>query len=74
MSNNQPSRKFRIGAVTATVWENANGDRAFYNTTVSRSYKDGEDWKETDSLGHGDLLNASRALNRAEAWISDQAE
>ena len=64
----KPAAKFRIGFVTATIWQN--GD--FYNVNLSRSYKDGNEWKDGDSLGHGDLLNAAKVLQRAEAWISDQ--
>lgn len=65
---NQPAAKFRIGYVTATVWQNDN----FFNVKLSKSYKDGDEWKDTDQLGHGDLLNAVKCLERAEAWIADQ--
>ena len=65
---NQPEAKFRLGYVTATVWRN--GD--FMNVTLSKAYKDGEDWKDTDSLGAGDLMNAVRVLQRAEEYISGQ--
>lgn len=64
----QPAAKFRIGFVTATVWEN---DK-FYNVSLARTYKDGDEYKETNSLGHGDLLNAAKVLARAEAWIASQ--
>ena len=33
---------------------------------------DGEDWKDTDQLGTGDLLNATKVLQRAEQFISEQ--
>ena len=65
---NQPAAKFRLGYVTATVWKN--GD--FYSTVLSRSYKEGEDWKDTDQLASGDLMNAVRVLQRAEDYISRQ--
>lgn len=65
---NQPAAKFRIGYVTATVWAN---DR-FFNVEVTKSYKDGEDWKETNSFGHGDLMNLVQVTKRAEQFISDQ--
>jgi PHD/YefM family antitoxin component YafN of YafNO toxin-antitoxin module len=65
---NQPVAKFRIGYVTATVWEN---DK-FHNVVLSKSYKDGEEWKDTDQLGAGDLLNAAKVLERAEDFISKQ--
>jgi hypothetical protein len=67
MAKNQPAAKFRLGYVTATVWKND-----FFNTVLSKSYKDGEDWKDTDQLGTGDLLNAAKLLQRAEEFISQQ--
>lgn len=68
----QPSGKFRIGNVTATVWENGEKGNTFFSVNLSRSYKDGDDWKNSDSLNHGDLLNGARALQRAESWIAEQ--
>lgn len=65
---NQPAAKFRLGYVTATVWKNND----FYSVNVSRSYRDGDDWKETDALGHGDLMNAVSVLQKAESFISEQ--
>ena len=66
---NQPAAKFRIGYVTATVWKNGE----FHNVEVSKSYKDTDDqWKDTASLGSGDLLNAVTCLQRAEEFISQQ--
>jgi hypothetical protein len=64
----QPAARFKLGFVTATVWKN--GD--FHSTVLSRSYKDGDDWKETEQLAHGDLMNAGRVLQRAEDYISRQ--
>lgn len=68
MAKEQPAAKFRLGNVTATVWKN--GD--YYNVVLARSYKEGEDWKETDQLNHGDLLNATKVLERAESFIAAQ--
>lgn len=67
-SKNQPAAKFRLGYVSATVWKNDE----FYNVTLSKSYKDADEWKDTDSLGAGDLMNAVRVLQRAEEYISQQ--
>jgi sugar/nucleoside kinase (ribokinase family) len=63
-----PVVKYRLGAVTASVWAN----ERHYNVTLAKSYKDGEEWKETDSLGAGDLMNAVRVLKRCEDYIADQ--
>lgn len=64
----QPAAKFRIGYVTATVWKNDD----FFNVVLSKSYKDGDEWKDTDQLGHGDLLNGVKALQRAEEYIAGE--
>lgn len=68
-AKNQPAAKFRLGYVTATVWKNDD----FYNVEVSKAYKDGDEWKDTSSLGSGDLLNAVKCLQRAEEFISQQS-
>lgn len=65
----QPAAKFRLGYVTATVWLN---NEKHYNTVLSRTYKDGEEYRETDQLGTADLLNAACLLQRSEDWISKQ--
>jgi hypothetical protein len=65
----QPAAKFRLGFVTATVWLN---DK-HYNTVLSRSYKDGDEYKDTDQLGTGDLMNAVRVLQRADDFIASQS-
>lgn len=50
------------------MWKNDD----FFNTVLSKFYKDGDDWKDTDQLGTGDLLNAAKLLERAEQFISEQ--
>ena len=66
---NQPAAKFRLGYVTATVWQNENN---FFNTELTKAYKDNGEWRDTSSLGSGDLLNAAKVLQRAEEWIAAQ--
>ena len=66
--SNKPAAKFRLGYVSATVWKNDE----YYNVVLSRSYKEGDEWKDTDQLGTGDLMNAVRVLQRAEDYIASQ--
>lgn len=72
---NTPVQKFRIGNVTASVWENE-GTRdgsVFHTVTLQRSFRNGDgEYQNSDSLNSGDLLNAAKVLERAEAWISMQ--
>lgn len=69
---NQPEKKFRIGLVSATVWKNSNGDKSFFTVDFQRSYKDGDEYKNTTSFGADDLLNVAKLSERAEAFIAEQ--
>jgi hypothetical protein len=41
--------------------------------SLCKSYKnDAGDWKDTGSLGHDDILNAMKVLERCEDFIADQ--
>ncbi|WP_420861932.1 hypothetical protein [Algirhabdus cladophorae] len=65
----QPAYKFRLGLITATIWEND----GFYSVDLSRSYKDADGhWNSTNSYGHADLLNIAKSAERAENWIARQ--
>lgn len=66
--NNQPVQRFRIGLISAAVWKND----GFYSVTLQRSYKENDEWKQTEQLGAGDLLNAAKVLTRCEEWIAEQ--
>lgn len=73
MSGNTPAKKFRIGYVVATVWFNQVTDKPFFTVEISRTYRDDDgNLKNTPSLGHADILNAVKVLERAEAWIAEQ--
>ena len=74
--NNAPVKKIRIGSITATIWKNEAEGRSFYNTTIIRSYKDKEtdEWMETSSYSHDDLLNVAKVAERAEAFIATKLQ
>jgi hypothetical protein len=68
----RPSHTVRYGAVEAAVWQNEGKGGAFYATTFKRSYRDGEEWKDSDSYGERDLLNLARCALDAQAFIAQQ--
>ena len=67
--SDQPAKKLRVGYVNATIWRNDD----FYNVTFTRSYKDGDDWKDGNNFGSGDLPALEKLASRCEAWIAEQA-
>ena len=75
MENNPPEKKFRAGAISATVWQNKgqdkNGETTEYRTiSLERNYKDKEgNWKSTNSLRINDLPKASLILQKAYEFL-----
>lgn len=72
----KPERTFRIGSISASVFvnevESDGGKRKFRNVNVQRSYRDGDEWKQTSSLGLGDIPNAIEALRLAFDHVADK--
>ena len=69
----QPAHEIRMGAIKATIWENQTQTGTRHNVTVSRIYKDGDDWKQTDSFGWDDLQLLAKVIDQAHTWIFQQA-
>ncbi len=68
---NLPEKKFRAGAISATVWKNkgqkATGEETEYRTiSIERSYTDkAGKWQSTNSLRINDLPKAACVLQKA---------
>ena len=72
-SKKQPAHEIRMGSIRATIWENQTTNGTRFNVTVSRLYKDGEEWKQTDSFGRDDLQLLAKVIDLAHTWIFEQA-
>lgn len=70
----KPAHKIRHRALTVTIWKNGSDKGAFYSVTSSRSYKQGDQWKETDRFGCDDLLPLAKLLDQAHTWIANAEE
>jgi hypothetical protein len=75
-SGNRPAHTIRYGAVRVAIWrnvvDNGNASRPLYCATFSRSYKDGDNWKESSTFGADDLLLLAKAADEAHTWITKQ--
>lgn len=69
----QPVHEVRLGSIKATVWENETTAGTRHNVTVSRLYKDGDQWKQTESFGRDDLPLLAKVVDLAHTWIFQQA-
>ena len=74
--NRGPEKKFRAGAVSATIWRNerqrATGETFSYHTvSLERGYKDtAGNWKTAASLRLQDLPKAALVLQEAYRYLA----
>jgi len=71
-ANNKPAHEIRTNGIRATIWKNDTASGPRFNTTFERSYRDGEQWKTTDSFGRDDLLLLAHVATEAFRWIAQQ--
>ena len=69
----RPVRELRLGRIRAAIWENETQNGTRHNVTLSRLYKDGDDWKDSTSFGRDDLPLVAKVADLAHSWIFAQA-
>jgi hypothetical protein len=72
MAQPKPIHEIRLGS-KAAIWENATTTGKRHSVTVQRIYKDGEEWKRTESFGRDDLLLLGKVADQAHTWIHEYA-
>jgi hypothetical protein len=74
MAKDKPAKEVRLGSCKAAIWRNSTEKGVRYNVTFSRVYKDGDEWKSTDSFGRDDLLLVAKIADLAHPWIHEQGQ
>ena len=69
MANPKLVAEVPIGRVRATAWPNETEGRTRHNVTFSRLYRDGDEWKSTQSFGRNDLLVLAKVTDQAHSRI-----
>jgi hypothetical protein len=72
MSETRPVTEFTLNFVSAAVWENQNGGKTRFKVTVTKSYRDAEGWKRTNSLDPSDIPYAIKVLDQAHTWEAEE--
>ena len=70
----KPIHESRLGAIKAAIWENRTANSVRPSVTVSRLYKDGEEWKRSESFGRDDLPLVGKVTDLAHTWIFEEAQ
>jgi hypothetical protein len=68
----KPAKTFRVGLLSASVWENETDNGTFHSVTLERAYKDGEEWKYTNTFRLEDLCNVGFLCGLAGQFILGQ--
>lgn len=72
---NKPVYKEQIGTIHAAIWSNQTESGTRYNVSFERHYKEGDQWKTTNSFGRDDLLTLAKLADRMHTRIYElQAE
>lgn len=72
IEGNKPAHEIRVSGIRATIWKNEAEKGAFFNTVFERSYREGDEWKSSDSFGRDDLLVVSHLASECFRWITQQ--
>lgn len=67
----RPVETFRLRGVSASVFENQSedGKTTFHKVSLQRAYRQGDEWKNTQSLGRDDLPIAAMLLHKAWEYV-----
>ena len=68
-ANRKPIHEIRMGRIKAAIWQNETDNGIRYNVTIGRLYKDGSDWKQTESFGRDDLPVLAKVADQAHTFI-----
>jgi len=70
----KPAHEIRLGRIKATIWANDTDSGVRHNTVITRIYKDGNDWKRSESMGRDDLPLVAKVADLAQIWIYQQGQ
>lgn len=66
-----PEKKYRAGAIQATIWNNKTKEFEYRTVSLERSYKDKTGtWKSTGVLRVNDLPKAQLVLAKAYEYLA----
>ncbi len=73
---NAPIKRFAVGnGIRASIWKNeSKKNGSWLSVTITRTYRDGEEYKDTTSFRRDDLLFVAKASELAFVWCLEQAK
>ena len=70
----KPVHEIRMGRIKAAIWANDTDNGTRHNVTITRLYKDGDEWKTSTSFGREELPLVAKVADMAHTWIYQQGQ
>lgn len=70
----KPVHEVRMGRIKAAIWANESENGTRHNVTITRLYKDGDEWKTSTSFGREELPLVAKVADLAHSWIYLQGQ
>ena len=70
----KPVHEIRMGRIKAAIWANETDNGTRHNVTITRLYKDGDEWKTSTSFGREELPLVAKIADMAHTWIYQQGQ
>ena len=67
---NLPVHTVRHRNIKASIWRKETEKGPMYKVSVTRSYREGNEWRDTNSYGYDDLMNVAKLMYDAHSVIS----
>jgi hypothetical protein len=68
--DNRPVQTVRHRNIKAAIWRNRSDKGPMFSVTVSRSYRDGDAWKDSHSFSYDEIMNLTKVLLDAHTCIT----
>ena len=69
----KPEKKFNCGSISASIWANTkvvNSETVkLYSATINKAFKEGDEWKHTNSFNIEDLPKVALVANEAYKYV-----
>jgi hypothetical protein len=69
-NGNVPVATIRNRSIKAAIWENHGPKGVFHTVTITRSFKQGDEWRDSHSFSHNELLIVAKLMYDAHTAIS----
>ena len=70
----KPVHEVRLGRIKAAIWANDTDNGTRHNVTITRLYKDGDEWKTSTNFGREELPLVAKVADLAHTWIFQHAQ